>query len=183
MQRTPSVCIFIHSSKLEFLTSLGTLITGGCTAVRRFLRAASPSSPSRDDPAIDGSCGIFMLFRRLRFSAASSLISVDFMLTRPASEAKLSASANVRLFRMPLRRGLGGGGISASDSVATPSSYTSSSSLLPLPLPEIFTLRGAMVVLNKGGHTRDRCTARQRSPTLTGDFDLDDLRIRMQNQV
>lgn len=96
---TLSVAIFIHSSKLELITSLGTLITGGgatdlsccfCFAVLDVSGASGSALPSEDGPAIAFSITVILvLFLRLRFSAASSLMLTDLRGGRAESEVKL----------------------------------------------------------------------------------------------
>lgn len=103
--RTLSVAIFIHSSKFELITSMGTLTTGvsatdmsccfclSCLAlgVSAVLVAVSCDD---DGPAAAGSalcdspsklsigCASFALLRRLRFSASSSFILTALSGTR-----------------------------------------------------------------------------------------------------
>lgn len=103
VKRTLSVAIFIHSSKLELITSLGTLITGGgatdlsccfCFAVLDVSGASGSALPlsSEDGPAIAFSITVILvLFLRLRFSAASSLMLTDLRGGRAESEVKLAS--------------------------------------------------------------------------------------------
>ncbi len=114
-KHTLSVAIFIHSSKLEFITSNGSLTNGGATVLSccfcLLLREVSPwSLGSLEGPATGASTpGILVLFLLLLFSAASSLMLTDLRGTRPESEVKLSFSgtnASLRRLRTPLFPGL-----------------------------------------------------------------------------
>lgn len=99
--RTLSVAIFIHSSKFEFMTSRGTFITGGgtaelscccCFCFASAPREFSPESTLAPDEGPASAVSMtanLVLFRRRRFSAASSLMLTVLNGARPESEVKL----------------------------------------------------------------------------------------------
>lgn len=99
------MAIFIHSSKFELITSRGTLITGGGATAFNNLALLLPGS---------GCCSwssgatILILFRRLRFSAASSLMLTDLRGVRSDEKlASWSLYTSLRRFFGPCRAALG----------------------------------------------------------------------------